>query len=125
MFILDIRSVGMDPAIVKDPDIFDPTRWFEHEVQNRRGTPAEILDHPLYKAPFSAGARKCPGNRVASYEAKILLSQLVLDWKISIAEIETDSVGGSKQPKSWRDIAYSQGLTIQPEVPELSFGRRQ
>jgi len=118
MFILDCRSVGMDPAIVKDPDVFDPTRWFENEVQNRIGTPAEIFDHPLYKAPFSAGARKCPGNRVASYEAKILLSQLVLDWKISFAEVKN-------QPKSWRDIVYVQGLTIQPEVPELTFERRQ
>lgn len=118
MFILDQRSVGMDPAVVKDPDVFDPTRWFPEEVEQRKGTPAEVLDHPLYKSPFSAGARKCPGSRVANYEAKILLSQLLLDWKISIA----DTV--ESKPKTWRDIPYYQGLTIQPEVPELSFERR-
>jgi len=118
MFILDSRSVGMDPDIVKDPDIFDPTRWFETEVQKRKGTEAEILDHPLYKAPYSAGARKCVGSRVANYEAKILLSQLVLDWKISYVE------KNGMKPETWRDIKYHQGLAIQPVVPELSFERR-
>jgi len=119
MFLLDVRSVGMDPTMVKDPNTFDPSRWSKEEVEARRGTPAEVLDHPLYKEPFSAGARKCPGSRVANYEAKIMLAQLVLDWKITIA----DSV--NPKPESWRDIKYFQGLTIQPEVPELSFERRR
>jgi len=119
MFMLDTRSVGMDPSFVKDPDVFDPSRWSKDEVERRRGTPAEILDHPLFREPFSAGARKCPGSRVASYEAKIMLSQLLLDWKISIADSNENT-----KPKSWRDIKYFQGLTIQPEVPELSFERR-
>jgi len=119
MFLLDVRSVGMDPAMVRDPNVFDPSRWSQEEVEARRGTPAEVLDHPLYKEPFSAGARKCPGSRVANYEAKIMLAQLVLDWKITIA----DNV--DPKPESWRDIKYFQGLIIQPEVPELSFERRQ
>jgi hypothetical protein len=29
------------------------------------------------------------------------------------------------KPKSWRNIDYFQGLTIQPMVPELSFERRK
>jgi len=119
MFMLDTRSIGMDPSVVKDPDVFDPSRWSKDEVERRRGTTAEILDHPLFREPFSAGARKCPGSRVASYEAKILLSQLLLDWKISIADNNE-----TPKPKSWRDIKYFQGLTIQPKVPELSFERR-
>jgi len=120
MLMLDSRSIGMDPEYVKNPDVFDPTRWFREQVENRRGTPAEVLDHPLYKEPFSAGARKCPGSRVASFEAKVLLSQLVLDWKIAVA----DSNDQKSKPKFWRDIEYFQGLTVQPEVPELSFERR-
>mmetsp|Transcript_27135 Transcript_27135/g.58088 ORF Transcript_27135/g.58088 Transcript_27135/m.58088 type:complete len:390 (+) Transcript_27135:834-2003(+) len=118
-FFLDSRSAGMDPNFVKDPDTFDPSRWFESETKKRKGTPAEFLDHPLYREPFSAGARKCPGSRVANYEAKILLSQLVLDWKISLEDT------GETAPKSWRDVSYFAGLTVQPEVPPLSFERRQ
>lgn len=119
VFILESRSVGMDPNFVKDPDVFDPTRWFQKEVQKRKGTPAEILDHPLYRDAFSAGARKCPGSRVASYEAKTLLSQLVLDWEISFAD------NGTTKPETWKDIPYYHGLTIQPDIPELSFKPRQ
>jgi len=117
--ILDTRSLGMNPDVVEDPDTFDPTRWFDEEnVKGRKGTSAEALDHPLYKEPFSAGARKCPGSRVANYEAKTMLSQLVLDWKISFAP------DGNKI-KSWRDVPYFNGLTVQPTVPELSFEKRQ
>ena len=118
VFILDSRSAGMDPSLMKDPDVFDPARWSPKEVQKRKGTPAEFLDHPLYHGAFSAGARKCPGSRVASYEIKALLSQLLLDWEISFAN------NGSTKPQTWRDIKYYNGLTIRPEVPELNFKRR-
>lgn len=119
MFVLDTRSLGMNPDVVEDPDTFDPSRWFDKEqVRGRKGTVAEFLDHPLYREPFSAGARKCPGSRVANYEAKVMLSQLVLDWKISLAS-------NDEKIKSWRDVSYFNGLTIQPTVPELSFERRQ
>lgn len=118
MVVLDTRSLGMDPDVVKDPDTFDPTRWIDEEkVKGRKGTSAEALDHPLYREPFSAGARKCPGSRVANYEVKVMLSQLVLDWKISLANDE--------KIQSWRDIPYFNGLTVQPTVPELSFEKRQ
>ena len=119
VFILESRSVGMDPKFVKDPDVFDPSRWFKAEVQKRKGTPAEILDHPLYKEPFSAGARKCPGFRVARYEVRALLSQLVLDWEISLADND------EAKPKSWRDIKYFNGLTVQPEIPEMKLKSRR
>lgn len=118
MIILDTRSLGMDPSVVEDPDTFDPTRWIDEEqVKGRKGTLAEALDHPLYREPFSAGARKCPGSRVANYEVKVMLSQLVLDWKISFAN--DDKI------QSWRDILYFNGLTVQPTVPELTFEKRQ
>ncbi len=119
VFILESRSVGMDPNFVKDPDVFDPSRWFKDQVERRKGTYAEILDHPLYKEPFSAGARKCPGFRVARYEVRALLSQLVLDWEITLADNS-----GEAKPETWRDINYFSGLTVQPEIPEMSFQRR-
>ncbi len=116
--LLDTRSIGMNPDVVENPDTFDPMRWFDEEkVKGRKGTSAEVLDHPLYKEPFSAGARKCPGSRVANYEVKTMLSQLVLDWKISFAS-DGDKI------KNWRDISYFNGLTVQPTVPELSFQKR-
>ena len=55
---------------------------------------------------------------MANYEAKIMLSQLVLDWKISLADDE-------KIYESWRDVPYFNGLTVQPTVPKLKFEKRE
>ena len=130
MFVLDTRSIGMDPNYIEAPNLFNPSRWLDSPGDGDDSTTDEdyvkgneqtkkLLDHPLYREPFSAGARKCPGSRVATYEAKILLSQLVLDWKFSLASIpENNNI------TNWRDIPYKQGLTIQPEVPQLSFEKR-
>jgi len=120
MFVLDARSSGMDPVFLGTDrvDAFEPERWLEDAVQKRVGTPSEILDHPLYRDPFSAGARKCPGSRVANYEALVMMSQLILDWNISFPDADIGKY------KSWRDIPYNQGLTVQPSVPPLKFDKR-
>jgi len=70
MFALDSRSLGMDSEYLggADPDTFLPERWLKDEVEKRKGTHAEVLDHPLLKEPFSAGARKCPGKRLYVYD---------------------------------------------------------
>ncbi len=67
---------------------------------------------------ISAGAKRCAGSRVANYEAKAMLLQLVLDGKFSLA------LDGNKF-KNWRDVSYFNGLTLQPTVCELLFEKRQ
>jgi cytochrome P450 len=107
---LDTYSIGMDPEYVPDYNIFRPERWLDDEVKKRAGTPAEMIDHPLYRDPFSAGSRKCPGSRVANYEVLVMISQLLLDWKISF---ENEHI------LSLDNIQHFQGLTVQPKIPEL------
>lgn len=69
--------------MVSDPDQFKPDRWLPEAVEARKGTPAAMLDHPFFKGPFSEGARKCPGSRVAKSESLCLLvAQLILDWEM-------------------------------------------
>ena len=114
-FALDSYSIGMDPEYVPDYDKFRPERWFEDEVKKRVGTQAEMIDHPLYRDPFSAGSRKCPGSRVATNEVLVMISQLLLDWEISFAE---------KSIKSLDDIQHFQGLTVQPRIPALKVSPR-
>lgn len=105
-------SLGMDPKLVDDPEEFNPDRWSPEAVAARKGTPKEIIDHPFLKDPFSQGARKCPGSRVASNEMHVLLSQLVLDWKIT------------SPIKEMKDVKYEQKTTIEVDMPELSFEAR-
>lgn len=60
--VFDSISKAFDPNLVEgDPDAFVPDRWLPEAVQARKGTPAAVLDHPLFFSPFSAGACMCPG----------------------------------------------------------------
>jgi len=112
LFALDGYSVGMD--LVDEPKEFRPERWLPHAVAARKGTSAEIIDHPFYRDAFSQGSRKCPGSRVANNEALILISQLVLDWKMAPTE-----AGYKKE-----DVTYQLSGMIHPDMPRLDFVSR-
>jgi len=114
--ILDAFSLGHDPRYVDDPDLFLPERWLNDAVGERKGTWKEILDHKLYQKPFSAGARQCPASRVAYLEVLTMISQLILDWEINLEN--------SGHIKSFKDVDYFQGTTVQPIMPALSFTAR-
>jgi cytochrome P450 len=114
LFCMDAFSVGMDPEFVLDPKDFRPERWLPDAVESRKGTPSEIIDHGFYKDPFSQGSRKCPGSRVASNEVLIMVSQLILDWKIS----------APSRFKNVDDVDYMLTGTIQPKLPKLEFTSR-
>ena len=110
--VLEGYSIGMDPLLVEEPHEFRPERWFPDAVDARKGTPKEVIDHPFLKGPFSQGARRCPGSRVATNEIYAFLSQLVLDWKI-------------KSPiSSLDDIRYQQHTTLEVKLPVFEFEAR-
>ena len=114
MITFDNYSLGVDPEYMEDPTVFRPERWLKDAVDARKGTKAEALDHPFYKAPFSQGSRQCPASRVATNEIFILISQLVLDWKIT----------APSNIKCFEDMEYTVGLMIIPNLPKLEFERR-
>ena len=113
LLTLDGHSVGLDESIVDNPQEFRPERWFPEEVEARKNTPAEILDHPYYRDAFSQGSRKCPGSRVANNEVLLLISQFVLDWDISTPE------GYGKE-----DVTYCMHGMVHPDLPNLNFESR-
>lgn len=80
--MFDSLTNMMDPELVDDPMTFNPKRWYKDAVDARKGTKQAIIDHPFYSGPFSQGARRCPGSRVANLEIQAFLSQALLDWKI-------------------------------------------
>ena len=110
--ILETFTPGLNPDLVEDPHEFRPERWLADAVEARKGTPSEIIDHPFMAEPFSQGARKCPGSRVATNEIKVLLSQLVLDWMISSPVTDL------------RDVQYEQKTMIEVKLPDLEFVAR-
>lgn len=112
-FVFDSYSSGRDPNLVDDPDLFCPERWLPDAIAARKGTPKSIIDNQFYREPFSQGARKCPGSRVANNEAHAMLAQLVLDWNILAPGIIR-----------YDDVPYSLQGTVAPHLPRLEFVAR-
>jgi cytochrome P450 len=112
MVVFDGYSRGRDPDLLENVDEFRPERWLPDAVKARKGTPAEVLDHPLFSGPFSQGARRCPGSRVSRNEVLILLSQLILDWEMSTPV------------KSWKDVPVVLDTVNAPSLPKIEFKAR-
>jgi len=104
---LDSYTIQNDPSIVENPTEFLPERWLPDAVLARRDTPAEVLDHSLLRDPFSAGARKCPGSRVARLEIHTLVATLVRKYTFSLAP--------DQGIESISDIPYYIGAIIIPK----------
>ena len=112
VIVFDSISKSHDPSLVSDPETFNPDRWLPDAVEARKGTPAAVLDHPFFKGPFSEGARKCPGSRVAKNESLLLMAQLLLDWKME------------NPLKHWREVEYRMDTVLTPVVPKIKFTAR-
>lgn len=105
-----LNSQAYDKILLgDDAGQFNPERWFKESVEKRKGTKEELLDHPMFREPFSQGARRCPGSRVATNEVLCLISQLVSKYKIVAAE------------SSLSEVKYEYRLVVQPCIPKLEF----
>ena len=112
--LFDSFTTGMRPDLVGDQGKdFDPSRFLPDAIAARKGTAAAILDHPFFVGPFSQGARKCPGSRVANMEAAALLGQLVLDWHITVPGIQ-----------HWTDVPYDLETLTTAQMPPMQFSAR-
>jgi len=110
-FMFNLRSIQNDPKYVENPEQYRPERWLDDEVEARKGTEAEVIDHRLLANAFSSGPRMCPGMRVANLEIYIYLSELLRKFEITM------------EPNP--EYKCYQYLTILPEpLPKLYFRRR-
>ncbi|KAJ9609570.1 hypothetical protein H2200_005897 [Cladophialophora chaetospira] len=64
-----------DPKVFRNPDVFDPSRWFE---------PQSDLMKELFM-PFSKGTRACLGKSLALMELKLITATLLKDFTVSLA----------------------------------------
>merc|ERR1719330_2305674 len=115
LFSFNSHTLGVDPNIIDNSEEFIPDRWTPEATLARKDTQAEVLDHQFYKHPFSQGARRCPGSRVAINETLVLLSQLILDWKIRPASAEITSL---------KDIKYEKKTLLVPILPKMDITAR-
>jgi len=112
--LVQLGHISYDPEYVDEPRAFRPERWEADAVAERKNSKGEVLDHPILRDPFSQGARRCPGSRVAANEILAMISQLVLDWKITVPE----------SIQSLDDVKYD-ASPIKPLFPALNFEARR
>lgn len=115
VIVLDTYSVGMQQEhFEQDVTEFCPDRFSKDAVKARKGTRHAIVDHSFFSGPFSQGARKCPGSRVANLEAHALMSQWVLDYRMELPS--------SVQHVS--EVPYDQETLTTAKLPAIQFTPR-
>jgi len=112
--MFQMGHISFDEDYIDDPFEFRPERWDAEGVASRKDTKSEVLDHPFLRDPFSQGARRCPGSRVANNEILAMISRLVLDWKISVPDDNIESL---------KDIKHDES-PIKPIFPQMKFEAR-
>ncbi|KAH9602243.1 hypothetical protein KSS87_009756 [Heliosperma pusillum] len=89
---INVWSIGRDPNVWPDPQLFSPERFLESEI-DMKGRDFELL-------PFGTGRRICPGIPLAYRMMHLMLATLVysFDWKhangLKPQEIDVDEKFG-------------------------------
>ena len=111
MVFVNLWSVHRDPAIWKDPDVFNPRRFL-----NGAG---EVIDPKSIGGflPFSGGRRKCPGEPLALKQVSVFFAALLHSFRFSQDGLPAEYQGIDLQGKC--------GLTLDPKTFYVRIEERQ
>lgn len=115
VLVLDGYSAGVNKEVVgEDAMDYKPERFLKDAVEKRKGTKSQIIDHAFFKGPFSQGARKCPGSRVANLETAALLAAICVEWEFTFPGV-----------KHWTDVPYGLETLTTCYLPAGEFKPRR
>ncbi|CAH2106044.1 unnamed protein product [Euphydryas editha] len=78
-----VNSIHMDPAHHPDPEKFDPDRFSDENKHKIK---------PFTYMPFGMGPRNCIASRFALLELKVLIYNLILNFKVIKCSKTTDPI---------------------------------
>lgn len=74
---IPIYGIQNDPNIFPNPDVFDPDRFTNENIQSK---------NPMNYLPFGTGPRNCIGMRFGKYQTKIGLIKILKNFKTEVCE---------------------------------------
>ncbi|CAG8550161.1 22040_t:CDS:2 [Racocetra persica] len=80
LFIMYVRGINNNPLYWKDPDTFNPDRFYDlSSVENQ---------HKFAFSMFGGGVRTCLGRNLAMMEMKILLASLYRKFDVELVDMK-------------------------------------
>ncbi|XP_023230247.1 cytochrome P450 4C1-like, partial [Centruroides sculpturatus] len=72
-FVINIYGIHHNPSVYENPEVFDPDRFLPEKYTNL---------HPYAFLAFSAGLRNCPGSKGAMITMKMVLANVLRNFKV-------------------------------------------
>ncbi|PKC06891.1 cytochrome P450 [Rhizophagus irregularis] len=80
LFILYVRGINTNPLYWKDPEKFDPERFYDpQEIENQ---------HKNSFSMFGGGPRMCLGRKIAMIEMKTLLALIYRKFDVELVDMQ-------------------------------------
>ncbi|KOB66563.1 Cytochrome P450 [Operophtera brumata] len=102
-----VNAIHMDPKHFPEPKTFDPERFSDENKHKIK---------PFSFMPFGSGPRNCIGSRFALLELKVMIHDLVLNYKIVKTAKTLDPL--RLQPSDFNLRAFGGGTRVQFERRE-------
>ncbi|CAB9496959.1 Psoralen synthase (Fragment) [Seminavis robusta] len=84
--VLSVHLLHRNPKYWPEPEAFKPERWLENGEAGSGGMDTKNFTF----LPFGAGGHNCVGYKFATYEAKMIVAQMVRALRVEIAPSQRD-----------------------------------
>lgn len=103
-------SIGRDPSVYHDPEVFNPQRWIEADGE---------INENMKLFTFGFGRRACPGLHVANRSVYIAVALML--WSFTLAEDPSDPIDDTAFTPGVVSHQKPFGLIFKPRMDEASL----